>query len=133
MKLRTLTLGALALGFIGAGINHFVHPRPYLTMMPPWVLNPETTNLVAGAAEIAGGVGLLVPQLRRSAGWGLLALLVAVFPANVQVAQHGWPGTQIPTWALWARLPVQPLLMAVVWWAAVKRRESGPAPLTEPQ
>ena len=123
MKLRTFTLGALALGFIGAGINHFVHPRPYLTMMPPWVPDPEKTNLAAGVAEIAGGVGLLVPPLRRPAGWGLLALLVAVFPANVQVARHGWPGVKLPPWTLWARLPVQPVLLAVVWWAAVRRRQ----------
>ena len=120
MNLRTITLGTLALGFIGAGVNHFVHPRPYLTMMPPWVPDPATANALAGAAEVAGGVGLLIPRLRRPAGWGLLVLLVAVFPANVQVARHGWPGTNIPAWALWARLPVQPLLLAVVWWAAVK-------------
>ncbi len=120
MKLRTLTLGALALGFIGAGVNHFVHPRPYLTMMPPWVSAPETANLLSGAAEIVGGVGLLVPAVRRPAGWGLLALLVAVFPANVQVARHGWPGMNVPPWALWARLPMHPLLMGVVWWAAVR-------------
>ncbi len=120
MKLRTFALGALALGFIGAGLNHFLHPRPYLTMMPPWVPAHKQANLVAGAAEIAGGLGLLVPALRRPAGWGLLALLVAVFPANLQVARHGWPGTRFPAWALWARLPVQPLLLAVVWWAAVR-------------
>jgi uncharacterized membrane protein len=120
-SLRTFTLGALGVAFIGAGLNHFLHPRPYLTMMPPWVPDPETTNLVAGAAEMAGGIGLLVPPLRRPASVGLLALLVAVFPANVQVARHGWPGVDLPRWTLWARLPVQPVLMGVVWWAAVRR------------
>ncbi len=120
-SLRKLTIGTLGLAFIGAGINHFLNPRPYLTMMPPWVPDPEKTNLLAGAAEVAGGLGLLVPALRRPAGIGLLALLAAVFPANVQVARHGWPGMDIPNWALWARLPAQPVLMGVVWWAAVRR------------
>ncbi|MBC7447361.1 MAG: DoxX family protein [Hymenobacteraceae bacterium] len=123
MTLRTFTLGTLALGFVAAGLNHFLTPRPYLAMMPPWVPEPQKVNLVAGAAEIAGGVGLLIPALRRTAGWGLLVLLVAVFPANVQAARHGWPGMHVPAWALWARLPVQPLLLAVVWWAAMRRPE----------
>lgn len=120
MKTRSFVLGAVGISFVGAGLNHFLHPRPYLTMMPPWVPAPEVMNKVAGAAEIAGGLGLLVPALRRPAGIGLLALLTAVFPANVQVARHGWPGVNMPTWALWARLPVQPLLMGIVWWAAVR-------------
>ena len=123
MQPRRLVLGALALGFIAGVINHFLNPRPYLTMMPPWVPDPPAANAAAGVAEIAGGVGLLVPPLRRPAGLGLLALLAAVFPANVHVARHGWPGVRLPKWALWARLPVQPVLLAAVWWAAVRQPE----------
>lgn len=125
MNARTLSLGALALGFVGAGLNHFLNPRPYLMMMPPWVPAPQAAVDISGAAEIAGGIGLLIPPLRRPAALGLLTLLVAVFPANVQVARHGWPGTNVPQWALWARLPMQPLLMWWVWRAAVRKPRAG--------
>ena len=78
---------------------------------------------VAGAAEIAGGTGLLVRRFRRAAAWGLLALLVAVFPANLQVALHGWPGVEIAPWILWARLPMQFVFMAAVWWVGLAGAE----------
>lgn len=130
MTTRSLVISALGVAFIGAGINHFLHPRSYLTMMPDWVPAPEAVNQVAGAAEVAGGLGLLVPALRRPAGVGLLALLGAVFPANVQVARFGWPGVRVPSWALWARLPLQPVLMGVVWWAAIRRATPRP-PMSE--
>lgn len=118
MKSHPIALGALAIFFLVAGANHFVNPGPYLAMMPDWVRWPELTNQLSGGAEIAGGLGLLIPVLRRAAGWGLLGLLVAVFPANLKVALHGWPGVDLPRWLLWLRLPVQPLLMAWVWYAA---------------
>ena len=72
---------------------------------------------LSGAAEIAGGVGLLVPRLRRAAGIGLLLLLVAVFPANIYmaVADVSLPNTHVPQWALWLRLPFQFAFMAWVW------------------
>ena len=91
-------------------------------MMPPYLPNPEALNIISGAAEIAGGIGVLIPQTRVWAGWGLIALLVAVFPANLQVALHGWKGVNIAQWLLWARLPFQPLLIALVYWATIKRR-----------
>jgi len=109
----TLSRAILALFFIGGGVNHFVHPAPYVAMMPPYLPAPETLHLIAGAAEIAGGLGILLPLTRRAAGWGLMALLIAVFPANLQVALHGWPGMAIPPWVLWVRLPIQLLLL---WW-----------------
>lgn len=129
MPIRNLLRGLVALLFIVAGWNHFRDPAPYLAMMPPWVPWPETLDKVAGAAEIAGGTGLLVRRFRRAAAWGLLALLVAVFPANLQVALHGWPGVEIAPWILWARLPMQFVFMAAVWWvglaAAEGRRKLG--------
>ncbi len=103
----------LAVFFIAAGINHFLHPLPYLAMMPPWLPAPERLNIIAGGAEILGGAGVLLRSVRAAAAWGLIALLVAVFPANLQVALHGWPGVAIPAWVLWLRLPFQPLL---IWW-----------------
>jgi uncharacterized membrane protein len=73
--------------------------------------------LVNGWAEIIGGLGLLIPKVRRIAAWGLIALLVAVFPANVQIALHGVLG--LPAWLLWLRLPFQLVFVAWVYWACL--------------
>jgi uncharacterized membrane protein len=119
---RTLSLWILAAFFVVAGTNHFLNPTPYLAMMPPYLPWHEGLVVVSGIAEIAGGLGILIHKMRWFAGWGLIALLVAVFPANVQVALHGWPGEQIPQWTLWARLPLQPVLIAWVYWVCLARR-----------
>ena len=109
----------LALFFIAAGVNHFVNPAPYLAMMPSYLPWPEELHRFAAGAEILGGIGLLLRPLRRWAGWGLLALLAAVFPANVHIAMHGWKGFDIPSWVLWVRLPFQLVFAAWVWWTAI--------------
>jgi uncharacterized membrane protein len=108
---------ALALLFGGAGVLHFVHPETYLRIMPPALPAPRLLVLFSGAAEVAGGLGLLLPATRRLAAGGLLALLVAVFPANVHMLGLAHE-LHIPAWVLWARLPLQPLLMWAVWRAA---------------
>jgi len=83
--------------------------------MPPVVPAPGLMVMLSGIAEIAGGIGILLPAVRPAARWGLVALLVAVFPANVYMAQNRIEpqGTRIPERLLWARLPLQPLL---IWW-----------------
>src|ERR1039458_8037101 len=86
---RTFALWVLAAFFVVAGANHFLNPGPYLAMMPHYLPWHEGLIIVSGVAEIAGGLAILVARVRRLAGWGLIALLVAVFPANVQVAQIG--------------------------------------------
>jgi len=113
----------LALFFIIAGVNHFLAPEIYLGMMPPWLPFKEAANLISGAAEIAGGLGLLLPRFRRAAAWGLIALLIAVFPANIQVALQGsMPGLEnAPPALLWLRLLFQPVFIAWVWWVGLKR------------
>ncbi len=117
--LRTISLWVLAVFFIVAGVNHFLDPGPYLTMMPGYLPWPRELIVVSGVAEVLGGLGLLIPRLRVAAGWGLIALLVAVFPANVHVALHGWEGVAISSWVLWARLPFQIVFIAWVYWAAI--------------
>ncbi|WP_180970086.1 DoxX family protein [Deinococcus planocerae] len=115
---RSPTPGLLALAalFVGAGVLHFLRPKPFDRIVPPWVPMPaRTATLVSGAAEIAGGLGLLHPATRPGARLGLLALLVAVFPANVGMAWNAERFRPLPEWALWARLPLQPLLMWLVW------------------
>jgi uncharacterized membrane protein len=100
--------------YVVAGTAHFVLTRTYEGIMPDYLPAHRALVLVSGAAEIAGGVGVLVPQTRRAAAWGIVVLLVCVMPANVWMVQHPerWPG--IPVWAMWVRLPLQGVL---IWWA----------------
>jgi uncharacterized membrane protein len=107
----------LGLIFIGAGFNHFVIPRHYRRIVPPSVdewMGADTAVAVSGVAELAGGLAVLVPRTRRLAGLWLIALLAAVFPANLHMARNPHLFQRIPRWALYARLPLQPLMM---WWA----------------
>lgn len=113
----------LALAFVAAGILHFVRPRTYVRIVPDYLPAPELLVSVSGVAEVLGGVGLLLPATRRAAGIGLVTLLLAIFPANVEMALHPTrAGMGLPTWALWARLPLQPALAAAVWFAATRPR-----------
>jgi uncharacterized membrane protein len=113
--IRRILLVLAALAYIFAGYAHFTNTPAYLKIMPPYL--PWHLELVylSGVAEIVGGVGLLIPALRRYAAWWLVALLVAVFPANVHMALNQIPlGAQpLPQWVLWVRLPVQAVL---IWW-----------------
>lgn len=109
---RTL-VGAL---FMVAGINHFTMPRAYELIVPPSLKrDAKLLVLSSGVAEIAGGAGVLVPRTRRCAGLGLIALLAAVFPANIYMAREPERFPKIPRWALYARLPLQPLMGWWVW------------------
>ncbi len=120
---RTILRSILACFFIVAGANHFRAPEIYLGMMPAWVPWPGAMNVISGAAEILGGIGLFFVRTRRAAGWGLILLLFAVFPANLHVARMGrMPGTSWSPRALWLRLPLQAVLIAGVWWVAVGRK-----------
>ena len=120
--LRRFSVYLLTLVFIGAGILHFVAPSTYLRIMPPYLPAPLLLVYVSGAAEIAGGLGLLLPATRQAAGWGLILLLVAVFPANVYMLQAQGAGLSVPMWALWLRLPLQLVLVAWVWWSSHRPR-----------
>jgi uncharacterized membrane protein len=112
MRRSPLALGAF---FVAAGINHFVMPRAYQEIVPPR-LRGDAARIVAisGVAEVAGGLAVLVKPTRRAAGLGLIALLAAVFPANLYMARAPERFPRIPRWALYARLALQPLMM---WWA----------------
>jgi uncharacterized membrane protein len=105
----------LAAFFLGAGVNHFVMPRTYEQIMPPR-LQDDATRLVqlSGVAELVGGLGVLSKRTRRPAGLWLIAVLAGVFPANIYMAQAHRRFHRIPRWALYGRLPLQPLMM---WWA----------------
>jgi uncharacterized membrane protein len=121
----------LALGFIAAGLNHLVSPAFYRQLMPSWLPWHGALILVSGLAEVAGGVGVLLPRWRRAAGWGLIALLVAVFPANLHAAVAGLPG--VSAVLLWWRLPFQGVFIAWVWWVCLRRPAAAPrAGLSQP-
>jgi uncharacterized membrane protein len=100
--------------FAVAGVAHFAATQLYLRAMPAYLPEPRVLVLVSGAAEIAGGIGVMIPVTRRAAAWGLVLLLIAVLPANVWMAQHSENFAEIPHWALWARLPLQ---LPLIWWA----------------
>lgn len=109
----------IAAFFVVAGFNHFRVPRIYEAMIPPWLPEHTALNFISGAAEIIGGVALLIPVLRPWAGYGLILLLVLIFPANVYVALQGhMEGFDFPAWVLWARLPFQLVFIGWVWWTS---------------
>lgn len=115
-KIAFLVLASIF--YIGAGILHFRIADVYAKIVPPYIPYHLAMVYISGAAEIAGGVGLLIPAVRRAAAWGLVALLIAVFPANLYMAMdHVQVGaTPTPPALAWARLPLQFVLIAWVLW-----------------
>ena len=116
--MRILSIYLLAGLFAVAGVAHFVRPQLFVRIVPPYLPAPLLLVYVSGALEVLGGLGLLVPGARVLAGWSLIALLIAVFPANVHMALHPEAFPQVPAWSLYARLPLQFVLMGWVYWAA---------------
>ena len=117
-RARLILRWLLGLCFVALGMNHFFAPRFYLPIMPPFLPWPLALIFISGVAEILGGIGVLMPSTRKLAGWGLIALLVAVFPANIYAAMHGLGS--IPPWILLARLPFQIVFIAWVYWSSLK-------------
>lgn len=108
----------LAAAMVFVGVLHFVRPEPFVAIVPRALPAPLALVLISGAAEIAGGVGLLVPRTRRAASIGLVALYLAVLPANVNMAVNDLPldGKPMPRVALWLRLPFQLVLVGWALW-----------------
>ena len=111
--LTRLLFGAL---FVAAGLNHFRNPGFYVGIMPPYL--PWHLELVylSGVAEILLGIMLLVPRWTVTAAWGLIALLIAVFPANIHMTMHPERYPSISLTALWVRLAIQGVLIAWAYW-----------------
>ena len=114
--MKTLLRWLFGVLFILAGLNHFRDANFYMKMMPPYL--PWHSELVAisGVAEIALGAMLLFQRWAALAGWGLIALLIAVFPANLHMATHAELYPSISPMALWIRLPIQAVLIAWAYW-----------------
>ncbi|MCC7395145.1 MAG: DoxX family protein [Sphingomonadaceae bacterium] len=109
----------LILFYGAAGVLHLWSPRPFLSIMPPWVPAPELVVALTGVAELAGALGLMLPRFRRAAGVGLALYALCVWPANFQHAMQDLShGTGLPALYHIPRLAAQPLIIWLALWAA---------------
>ncbi len=115
-KLKTVMKYLLAIAFIGAGLNHFKNPEFYLRIMPPYLPWPSALHLIAGFFEFIFGVMLLIPRFQWYAAWGLIALLLAIYPSNIHMAINNQDYPELPMIYHWIRLPFQFVLIAWAWW-----------------
>jgi len=117
-RLKTALRLLLAVAMVAVGVAHFVHPAGFVRIVPAFLPAPLALVLISGAAEITGGLGLLIPRTQRLAAWGLIALYLAVFPANINMAIHQIPLGDAPMdpRMLWWRLPFQALFIAWAYW-----------------
>ncbi len=118
---RAAGVGALAIMFLVTGASHFTGMKYDLAAMMPEPL-PDGLWIIylSGVLEIAGAIGLLIPRTRRLAGIGLVLLMVAAFPANVNAALGGIPFGGEAATPLWLRTPEQLLYIGMVWWTSIK-------------
>ena len=125
-RIKTFLLWVMALAYVLAGFNHLMNPDFYVAIMPPGLPNPEWLNVLSGLAEIVLGVFVLEPRVRVFAAWGIIALLIAVFPVNVYMALENFgpegPGTGSPFLHWGVRFPLQALF--IVWAGWYTRPES---------
>ncbi len=122
MRIGRLIMGAL---YIAAGTLHFVATRNYASIVPSYLPAHRELVYLSGAAEILGGIGVLVPipAIRRPAAWGLILLLIAVFPANVTTIVEHYRFPSVPLWAAWLRLPLQ---LPLIYWAWLYTKSTEP-------
>ena len=107
-----------------AGINHFLNPGFYMKMMPPYLPFHLELIYLSGVAEVGLGIALCIPAIRHWAAWGVILLLIAVFPANIHHLMIRGGGMDVPIWALWVRLPFQALF---IWWAYLYTQPESPS------
>lgn len=104
----------MALLYVFAGLNHFRNPRMYLKIIPAYLPNPQLLNQISGTAEIILGFLLFFASTRDAAAWGIIVLLIAVFPANLYMLQNQEASFGISKWILMLRLVFQ---IVLIWWA----------------
>jgi uncharacterized membrane protein len=114
MARKTLK-SALGILFVLAGCSHLAFPKPYLKMIPSFLPFPLFLVYLSGLCEIILGIGIFT-RFATWAAWGLVGLLIAVFPGNIQMALHPELTPNLPAWTLWARLPLQAVLIAWAYW-----------------
>jgi uncharacterized membrane protein len=116
MRIKHAMRWLLGILLLAAGANHFANPEFYESVMPPWLPRHRELVAISGVAEIFLGGLILIPRFVRVAAWGVIALLVAVFPANLHMAFNPDQFPQVPPLALWLRLPLQGILIAWAYW-----------------
>jgi uncharacterized membrane protein len=104
----------MAFVYIIAGINHFRNPKLYIKIIPPYFPNPKALNILSGIAEIILGIGLCVPIVSNFAAWGVIALLIAIFPTHLYMYFNLKAGMGLPKWFLFLRMPLQ---LGLIYWA----------------
>ena len=117
--IKRVLLWLMAAFYVFAGVMHFVRPDYYTPAMPPYLPWHEALIFLSGVAEVGLGIAVLIPSLRRWAAWGIIALLIAIFPANVHIALYNVPMFGNPEGAgifNWIRLPLQLVLILWAWW-----------------
>lgn len=114
---RELLRVIFSVALIIVGITHFIRPEQYARIVPP-VFPAYTSVYISGVFEILGGIGLMIPSVTVLSAWGLIALFIGVFPANIYMTLHNIKIEGIPQNQLlyWARLPLQAVLIAWAWW-----------------
>lgn len=112
----------IALFFMTGGVAHFVSADFFMKAMPDYLGYHKELVIISGVFEILGAIGILIPQTRLLAGYGLLALIIAVYPANINMALHPENYPDIPVLLLYLRLPLQLLMFWFVWWAIAPER-----------
>ena len=110
--------------YLAAGLLHFVKPRPYEAIMPRALPAHRELVYASGAAEMLGGAGVLSDRTAHAAGWWLVATMLAVFPANVNMAVDARRFERIPEPLLWGRLPVQGAILYWIWRVAIRGRSA---------
>ena len=110
--------------FVGAGLLHFLKPKPYEAIMPEALPAHRELVYLSGVAELVGGAGVLSDRTSRLAGWWLVAVMVGVFPANVNMAIEAEDFRSIPEPLLWARLPLQAGIIYWIWRVAIRGRSA---------
>ena len=115
---RYLALAFVFAWFLIGGIMHFARPDLFTKIVPPYIPFPLTAVYISGALELLGAIGLGLKPTRSLAGYGLIMLTIAVTPANIYMLQQANVFSEVPYWALVARLPFQLLLIWLIWWCS---------------
>lgn len=121
-KLPSPAILSVSLFFLVGGIAHFIVADFFIRAMPEYLGYHWELVVLSGCFELLGSIGLLLSRTRLWAGYGLIALCIAVFPANIHMALHPEQYSTFPVWTLYLRLPLQFLMMAFIWWAIKPER-----------
>lgn len=114
--IKQISIIIMSLFYISVGLNHFIDPYWFMQIVPPYLPFHLQLVYISGFFEIVFGIMLLVPAFRFYAGWGLILLLIAVYPANIYLAQTNGVAMNITPFIAWARLPFQFLFIGLAYW-----------------